>query len=109
MPLLQTGQVKVCRAAASIDRYISNSKGDHIESRLAQKLTPDRYCIQKLSLFSIIFRYLFSLLVQAGLFFLLQDQDFILRPAESFRYYYLYQVGFIVLIYLLNSHYFIKY
>ena len=95
-------------ATASIDRYISNSKGDRIKLQLVRKLTRDRCCIQKLSLFSIIFRFLFSLRFQAGPFVLLHDQYFVLLLVESSRFYYLYQVGFIVLIYLLNLLYLIE-
>lgn len=91
-------------AAESIGKYTSNSKGDRIKLRLVRRLTRDKYCIQKLNLFSIIFRSLFSLPFQAGPFALLQAESFVLLLIGSTHFYYLYQVGFIVLIYLLNLH-----
>jgi len=85
-------------AAASIDIYISNSKGDRIRLRLVRKLIRDRCYIQKLSLFSSIFRFLFYLQFQVKLFIFPQARSFfsfhyqfvVLLLIESYHYYYLY-------------------
>ncbi len=100
-------------AAASIDIYISNSKDDRIRLRLVQRLIRDRCYIQKLSLFSIIFRFLFYLQFQVKLFILPQVRSFfsfhyqfvVLLLIESYHFYYLYQVRLSALIYLLNLYY----
>ena len=92
-------------AAASINKYISNNKGDRIKLQLVQMRTQDRCCIQKLTLFFIIYRFSFSLQFQARPFVLLQDESYVLLLIESYLTNYLYQIGLIILIYLLNLHY----
>jgi len=102
-------------AAASIDIYISNSKGDHIMLRLVRRLIRDRCYIQKLSLFSTIFSFLFYLQFQVKLFILPQARSFfsfhhqfvVLLLIGSYHFYYLYQFKLSALIYLLNLYYLI--
>ena len=86
----------------SIGRCISNSKGDRIGLRLVRRLTPDRCCIRKRSPFFIIFRLTFFIRFQLGAFVFFQVGAFVLVLVGFSRLYYLCQVEFIVLIYLLN-------